>query len=344
MSRMMMSAAVLLLGSSAAVAAADPQHTARSTPPPTDPPPAAAAPATELQGQGGAYFEFLRGRLLEGLGRVNEALEAYERAAKLDPQSSQIRAEVAALYARQNRPSDAVTAAKAALKLDPDDSEAHWVLGTVYAALIDARAEEEATGTSARARRGRHGAGAPSSGESASPSADAASAGAGELPTIDEAIEHLEKARPDRLYDNGLHLTLGRLYLEKENWPKAIEVTSYVFEREGSMDSAYLLAQAYDGSNDRQKAINTLEEALAADPEYPRAFAYLADLYQREHQMDKAADAYGRAAAASPEPLEYQLRQAAALVSANQTAAARDLLGKVAKTNPTEPRALYLLA
>jgi tetratricopeptide (TPR) repeat protein len=350
MSRMMISAAVLLLGSSAAVATAEPQHTARSTPPPTDPTShAAPAPATELQGQGGAYFEFLRGRLLEGLGRVNEALDAYEHAAKLDPQSAQIRAEVAALYARQNRPTDAVTAAKAALKLDPDDSEAHWVLGTVYAALIDARAEEEATGTTARTRRRRGGAAptaptAPGAAGSDSAGSAGATAAAGDEPTIDDAIQHLEKARPERLYDNGLHLTLGRLYLEKQDWAKAASVTSYVFEREGTMDSAYLLAQSYDGANEREKAIGVLEEALGSDPEYPRAFAYLADLYVRERQFDKAADAFGRAAAASPEPIEFQLRQAAALVSAGQTPAAKDLLAKVAQSNPTEPRALYLLS
>src|SRR5262249_47343602 len=64
----------------------------------------------------------------------------------------------------------------------------------------------------------------------------------------------------------------------------------------------------------------------------------------REHNWEKAADAYGRAAGASPEPLEYQLRQSAALVSAGQTAAAKDVLTKVAAPNPTEPRTLYLLA
>jgi tetratricopeptide (TPR) repeat protein len=286
---------------------------------------------------GAAYFEFLKGRMLEGVGKVNEALEAYERASKMDPQSAQIRAEIAALYARQNRPVDAITAAKAALKLDPDDSEAHWVLGTVYAAVIEAKAEEEAS-NGARSRRARRG----TAGGTAPGGADAAPADV--LPTIDDAIEQLEKARPERLYDNGLHLALGRLYLQKEDYEKAIGVTSYVFEREGSIDAGFLLAQAYDAANRRDEAIAVLEEALGSEPEYPRAFAYLADLYVRQSAWDKAADAYGRAAAATPEPLEYQLRQSAALVSAGQTSAAKDVLGKVAASNPTEPRTLYLLA
>jgi tetratricopeptide (TPR) repeat protein len=372
MSRTINFAACLLLlplGSSSAQAAV-PQVPARPAPAapaqaaPTQAAPAHATPASrasatgEGAGTSGAYYEFLKGRNLEGLGRVSEALEAYERAAKMDPRSSQVRAEIAALYARQNRPAEAVQAAKAALALDPEDSEAHWVLGTVYSALIEAKAEEEASGTT-RARRGRRAngsagngaAGGATGGNAGTGGSGAATGGTGAAapeeptPSLDDAIVHLEKARPERRYDNGLHLALGRLYLAKEDYAKAIEVTSYVFEREpGAIDAAYLLAQSYDGADQRGRAIDTLEEALGGEPEYPRAFAYLADLYVREHRWDRAADAYARAAAASPDPLEYQLRQSAALVSAGQTAAAKDLLATIAKSNPKEPRALYLLA
>jgi tetratricopeptide (TPR) repeat protein len=339
MLRMKIAAAGLLLvplGYTPASAQAQAQPPQHSSPAASAAHPRTAATASigaETSPEGAAYFEFLKGRMLEGLGRVTDALEAYERASKMDPQSAQIRAEIAALYARQNRPADAVTAAKAALKLDPDDSEAHWVLGTVYAAVIEARAEDAASGS--RTRRNRRGGSAAGS---------EASAADDPMPTLDDAIEHLEKARPERLYDNGLHLALGRLYLQKEQFDKAIAVTSYVFEREGSIDAGFLLAQAYDAANRRDDAINVLEESLGAEPEYPRAFAYLADLYVRNQNWEKAADAYGRAAAASPEPLEYQLRQSAALVSAGQTGPAREVLAKVAASNPTEPRTLYLLA
>ena len=99
--------------------------------------------------QGAAYFEFLKGRHLESLGQPVEALAAYERASKLEPASAQIRAEIAALHARNNRPEEAIAAAKSALKLDAGNPEAHWVLGTVYAALVEAR-EEERTGRQQR--------------------------------------------------------------------------------------------------------------------------------------------------------------------------------------------------
>lgn len=289
---------------------------------------AAATSLAEPPEQGSAYFEFIRGRHLEGEGRVTDALAAYERAAKLDPASAEIRAEMAALYARQNRPEEALKAAKAALAIDADDSEAHWVIGTVYASMLDSRAEERASA----ARRSAGGAPAPGSGPN-------------EEPTMAAAIDHLEKARPGRRYDNGLHLTLGRLYLETDNYPKAVDVLFYVVEREpGFVEAAYLLSQAYDGAGQRDRAIATLEEVVASEPTFTRAWVSLADLYARGKQWDKSAAAYDRAAADNPDSVDLRLRQAAALATAGRTPAARDILKTLAKDHPNEARVLYLLA
>src|SRR5690349_20544645 len=68
--------------------------------------PVAAGAATSDEAQGTAYFEFLKGRRLESLGQPVEALAAYERASRLEPASAQIRAEIAALHARNNRPDE----------------------------------------------------------------------------------------------------------------------------------------------------------------------------------------------------------------------------------------------
>lgn len=275
--------------------------------------------------QGTAYFEFLKGRRLESLGQPVEALAAYERASKLAPASAQIRAEIAALHARNNRPDEAIAAARSALKLDNANPEAYWVLGTVYAALIEAREEESA----GRQQRGQV--------------ASAASQPA--LPARTEIIGYLEKARPARLYDNSLHMTLARLYLDEENWAKAIEVTSYVVEREpGAVDAAFMLAQAHEGAGKVNDAIAALEEATLVDPDSPRALMYLGDLYGRVKRHDDAAGAFGRAAALRPGVLDLRLRQAGALVSAGKAAAARDLLKETAELHAKEPRVLYLLA
>jgi tetratricopeptide (TPR) repeat protein len=293
---------------------------------------AARAPAAKGAAPGEpptAYFEFLRGRYFEGLGRLPEALDAYERAAAADPASAQIRAEIAGLYARQNKSDEAVREATRALELDPNCTEAHWVLGTIYATTVDARRE----------------AAEPSGGESASAPGTGKTPGAGsaEKPGVDAAIRHLELARPGRRFDNGLHLTLGRLYLTQRKWDKAIDVLGYLVGREpDAIEAGYLLAQAYDGAGQRTQAIAGLEQVLAIEPRFLRALLDLADLYVRDRQWNKAAESYERAASENPANIDLQLRRAVALVNGGRAAAARDVLREVEKAKPGEARVLLL--
>jgi tetratricopeptide (TPR) repeat protein len=88
-----------------------------------------------------AYFEFIRGRHLESLGQIPQALEAYRLAAEADPTSAAIPAEIATLNARANRTEDATRAAGQALAIDPENGEAHFVLGTILAAELEGRVE-----------------------------------------------------------------------------------------------------------------------------------------------------------------------------------------------------------
>src|SRR5206468_10276826 len=68
-----------------------------------------------------------------------EAIDALKHAGQLEPQSAEPRAELAALYARQDRPQDAIAAADDALKIDARNREANRVLGSVLAALAESR-------------------------------------------------------------------------------------------------------------------------------------------------------------------------------------------------------------
>ena len=137
-----------------------------------------------------AYFEFIRGRHLESLGQIPQALDAYRLAAEADPTSATIPAEIATLNARANRTEDATRAAGQALAIDPNNADAHFVLGTIFAAELEGRVES----------------GRP---------------GGGTKPTLDAAISHLERARPSRPLDASLSVTLGRLYLTKRDFAKS---------------------------------------------------------------------------------------------------------------------------
>jgi tetratricopeptide (TPR) repeat protein len=279
-------------------AAGSPQA-ASSAPPPAD---AAKKPQ--------AYYDFLLGRHLEGDGEIDEAIAALKRAAAADQGSAEIRAELAGLYARQNRADEALAAGNEALVLDPENSEAHWVLGTVHAALVQGRQE----------------------------------AGGGAGDDIDKAVFHLEKARGSRRYDYGLVLTLGRLYLAKSDYAKAIEALSWLNEREtGVTEAGYLLAQAYEGAGRPQDAIAALRATVESEPRFFRAWVLLGELLEKGGQFKEAASAYGQAARQGPRAGELRLRQASALLGADAAADARQVLEDYVKANPTDAMGLTLL-
>ena len=70
---------------------------------------------------------------------MDEAIAAHKQAIALAPASAELRAELAGLYARNDRAKEALETAQAALEKDPDNQEANRILGTIYAALSDQR-------------------------------------------------------------------------------------------------------------------------------------------------------------------------------------------------------------
>ena len=84
-----------------------------------------------------AYYQFMLGRHFESEGDTTRALAAYREAARLDPQSAEVRAELAGFFARQGRVEDASREAHAALALDPANQEANRILGSILASLVE---------------------------------------------------------------------------------------------------------------------------------------------------------------------------------------------------------------
>src|SRR5215208_4889892 len=83
------------------------------------------------------YFEFVLARHLEDAGDTAGAAAALERAAAADPQSAEIRGELAGFYLRRNEPANAEKFAKAALGLDDKNVEGNRVLGIIEAASAE---------------------------------------------------------------------------------------------------------------------------------------------------------------------------------------------------------------
>ena len=207
-----------------------------------------------IEDRAAAYHAFVLGRSLEGVGDIDGAVAAYERAAELDPAASDIWAELAGLYARQNRPDEAIVAGTAALERDPDNAEAHRTLGLVHAARAGGRggpAEED----------------------------------------VDRAVDHLERARDPLTPDAGLYVTLGRLYATIEESAKAIEVLSELLEAEPLISEALaLLGQVHETQGEWDEAAAAYERAVTSSP---RRMAYrrqLANALLTAGQPDRALE------------------------------------------------------
>src|SRR5204862_359544 len=188
-----------------------------------------AQPAAAQAPEDAAYY-FLLGRYLEGGGKIDEAIAALRKAIALDPKSAEPRAELAGLYARQDKAPEAVAAAEDALTVDPKNQEANRILGSVLAALAEQRQ---------RARPGDDAATYPK-----------------------RAMAALEIARGDGTGELSIDLALARLYLEAD---RAADATARALQAAHPEDvrPAYLLAQMLDARGRYQDVVDLLKPEIA---------------------------------------------------------------------------------
>jgi len=268
---------------------------------------AAGAPAADT-----SPYYFLLGRYYESQGDVDKAIASHKQALSLEPASAEIRAELAGLYARQDRPAEAVEIAEAALEKDPANREANRIIGSVFAALAEQR-------------------------QPLKPGDDTAT-------YVPRAIGALERARSDGGSDVALDLTLGRLYVQTKAFDRAIPVLRRVAAQQpGYTEIAILLATAEEGAGRTGDAIETLRASLDENPKSFRGWVMLGELSEKQSEWKSAADAYARAQALNSR-LDLSTRRAGALINTGDAAAARDLLKESASAAKPGPIVLYLYA
>ncbi len=273
-------------------------------------PPAAAQPAAAPAGDDAAYY-FLLGRRYESTGEIEKAVAAFKQAVTLAPNSAELRAELAGLYAREDRAAEALDVAEEALKKDPANREANRILGTIYSALTEQRLKLR-------------------------PGDDPAL-------YVPRAIAALERARAQGS-DTPIDMMLGRLYLQTKSYDKAIALLRRVqLEQPGSAEIAMMIATAEEGSGRTAEAIETLRTATRDNPKFFRGLVMLAELSEKQGEWDSAAAAYAQAQALNPR-IDLASRRAAALINSGKPAEARDLLKPGAAKTDAEPMVLYLYA
>ncbi|HEY6507464.1 MAG TPA: tetratricopeptide repeat protein [Vicinamibacterales bacterium] len=263
------------------------------------------SPSWAVAQDGGAYFEFLLARRLEGQGDFAGAQAALERAAKVDARSSEVRAELGAFHLRRSQPEEAEGAAKASLAIDSANPEAHRVLGLVYAGYADG-------GT----QRG--------------PNPQVAQ-------FLKDGIMHLELASASPLVnDLVLNFTLGRLYLRAGTPEKAVQsLTRVVSQNPGSVQARLLLAQAHAASKDLPAAISALDAIV---DEEPRVAAALGQYQEQAGLLREAAATYTKALAVQPMSRELKARRITALYNAKDYATAASFAADARRQHPEDAR------
>ena len=263
-----------------------------------------------------AYFEFMLARRLESQGESAKALEALQRAQALDPKSSEILAEMAGFYARQNKAPEAIDAAEKAIAIEPGNFEAHRMLGLVFAAWADGGVTPPPGRTTAQLRQ--------------------------------QAIEHLSKVidTPLAATDLNLQLTLARLQLRAGRAERAVPLLENIVSQAPFATEPYtMLAEARLALGRIDGAIEAFEQAAELNP---RHYVPLGDLYEKQHRWADAATAFEQALKSSRVATrDLRLRWFAALLNTPDgkgAARAREEITAYLTTNPNDARGLFLLS
>ncbi len=228
-----------------------------------------------------AYYQFSLGLQARLAGNVEEALAAYRRAQKLDPQSSSIRVETARLLREMGRLDDALVEARAAVELDDEDVDAHVAL---------AQLEQI---------------------QAAGPEAEKA---------LLRAAQHYEKVVSARPTDGQSLLNLAGIYgqLQKHDdaariWEIYLALDPGNFEAHVQRGTHLLLAGEHD------KAAAAMRSALVLQPGSARAYQILGDISTRQEKPEEAIASYRKALESDPGNVRVRLGLGEVLYDQRQT-------------------------
>lgn len=269
------------------------------------------APVSPPSGDAGYYF--LSARHFEGTGKIDDAIAALRKAMAIEPGSAELRAALAGLYARQDRPVEAMTAAEEALTIDPANREANRIAGSIYAALAEQK-------------------------QRIRPGDDPATYGP-------KAIAALERAQGAVRGDLEVEFMLGRLYARGGQHHKAIVALTRVFEEQPAYaEGGMLLAASQQEAGSLADATSTIETTIQHNPTDFRAYIKLIELFEAQRRWTDAAGAYALARQVNPRA-DLIGGHAAALLNSGQPRHAQDVLQAAIATRPAADAGLwYLLA
>jgi len=242
-----------------------------------------------------AYYHFTLARMYTQDKQFADALAEFDKAIKLNPDSSELRVHQAMAFFESTNFRDFVTACEKAIELDPQNAEPHFLLGRFYFTY-----------------RGEN----PS----------------GNL--IDKAMAQFERViELDSKHVFALDY-LSRIYVLKENWEKAADTLARVVQlRPSHSDAHYLRALALVRLNKTEEAIKVLEKAVEYQAAGEDHLKLLGGLYLQRRETAKAVEVFRQAMDLDTkgDDIEIRLELAKALNLSRKYAEAVDILTPLTK-------------
>lgn len=245
-----------------------------------------------------SYLTYLQGMSEERAGNTAKALEAYEKAVKLDPQAVQIYRDIAELRMRSGQPDQALSAALKVKDLAPNDPMSFIFLGNVYVAqgelskASDAYAQAlkvDPTNLRALENLGNYYA----------------------LTDPPKALTYYQKYLEISPRDADVNFQIAIVHHRQGRFAKALEYYKKSIEEEPTQIASHLaIADLYEQQKSTANAITTYRQAAEIQPESALIYSRLGALYYRDGKYDEAWKAFKTAEASAPNDSAVQFSMA----------------------------------
>ena len=231
--------------------------------------------------------------------QAEQAIDLYQKALELTPDSSVIHERLAEVYAKTQHLHEATLEAQAALQIDPNNVSAHRVLARIYVHQLGD-----------------------------------ANPGQAQSDDIAKAIEQFEAIQKLQPYDVGSALWLARLYRFENRHDEAEKVLRSVLERNPDSEQALeQLSQLLIDGGRSQEAIQLLQQSTS-DGASPEIYDLLGDAYTQAKDYAKAETAYRQAVEEDPDDPSHRHGLAQTLTSEDKYEAALEQYKKLAELEP----------
>ncbi len=291
-------------------------------------------PYDEAVDRGCSYFNFLWGKSAEIEGRYDEAICAYKQALVCDRLAGHVMRSLAGLLVKTGQREQAVEWVNRLIALNPKDSEARALLGNLYsimerfdeaAKMYQAILVDDPQNFNVRLLLG------------------GLYARMHDYEKARQVLEKLAEINPDSYAG---YYYLAKLYQEMGLFDKAAESFDKALTLNWSPTLAYEAAELYEQEKRYPEAIAIYHRLLEEDGSDERARGFLANVYFRQGEVDKAIKEMENLRDISANPAKVELAICRILLDAGRRLDAVMRLNAILKKDPHSDgaRALLILA